>query len=58
MRCSIKEYQMRWSEDRDDIVVRLNFIAMKMVFFRRSFDKGKEKKLNFLPYFANKTSFI
>jgi hypothetical protein len=58
MWCKIKEYSLRWLEDENDDQVRLNFIGMKMVFFRKPFDIDRQKTLNFLPYFGSNNYII
>ena len=60
MWCRIKEYALKWREDKDsgDDDVRLNFIGMKMAFFRRPFDNSRFKTLNFLPYFGSNNFVI
>ena len=52
------QWQEKVCEEQDDHV-RLNFIGIKMVFFRRPFDNSRnEKLLNFLPYFSDRNNYI
>jgi len=56
--CRIKEYVLKWKENGGDDDVRLNFIGMKLAFFRKPFDNDRFKTLNFLPYFGSNNYVI
>jgi len=49
----IKEYSLEWHECKncDPNKVKLDFVGMKLLFFRRPLDRSEQTKtLNFLPY--------
>ena len=59
MWCKIKEYSLKWREEKNsDKDVKLNFIGMKLLLFRRSIDKNIDKQANFLPYFGKETIIL
>ena len=50
MWCKIKEFCFKWSET-EPYGSEIDYIGLKLMFFRRPIDKNIKKKLNFIPLY-------